>query len=105
MSEILPAGSLFPHIQLALLSSYRKLSFSVVGKQGEGEVVFFCLRGATALLVAALQPVATRWTRSFQLTHMSREDHAHSLIAMSSQQWRPTVRQELITVLTTSPAR
>ena len=55
-----------------------------------------CIRGATALLVAALQPVATRWTRSFQLTHMSREDHAQSLIAMSSQQWRPTVRQELI---------
>ena len=44
------------------------------------------LRGATALLVAALQPVATRWTRSFQLTYMSREDHAQSLIAMSSQQ-------------------
>ena len=36
---------------------------------------------------------------------MSREDYAQSSIDMSSQQWRPKVRQELITVLTTSPAR
>ena len=28
---------------------------------------------------------------------MSREDHAQLSIAMSSQQWRPKVRQELIT--------
>ena len=72
--------------------------------------LFFFLRGATALLVAALQLAGratstVRYCSSFQLTHMSREDHAQSSIDMSSQQWRPKVRQELITVLTTSPAR
>ena len=71
----------------------------------------FRLRGATALLVAALQPLqlagraTVRYCSSFQLAHMSREDHAQSSIDMSSQQWRPKVRQELITVLTTLPAR
>ena len=34
-----------------------------------------------------------RYCSSFQLTHMSREDHAQSSIAMSSQQWRPNVRR------------
>ena len=63
-------------------------------------------RGATALLVAGCNSLDAqpRYCSSFQLTHMSREDYAQSSIVMSSQQWRPKIRQELITVLTTSPA-
>ena len=39
---------------------------------------------------------------SFQLTHMSRKDHAQSI---ESATRRPKGRQELITALTTSPAQ
>jgi len=38
---------------------------------------------------------------SFQLTHMSRDDHAVQLI----EPWRPKRRQNIITALTTLPQR
>ena len=73
-------------------------------------LIILFIRGATALLVAVMQPVSynslvaqATHCSSFQLTYMSCEDHVRSIeSAMAS---KGKLRQELITVLTTSPAR